>query len=191
MRFVNKYAAQVLRPVKEGEIGDVTIFAPRRWYHKLLGLNPVQGHYIITEEWEGHNDVVDVGAHKLLLDMFDSGTQSANWYLGLVNNSAFSAFSNDDTMSSHAGWTEYTGYTEGIRQEWEPDAPASRAIVNGTTVDFSINATATLRGAFLVDDDGDPTPTVGTLWATMEFTAPKAVDNGTVLRLTYTIEVAE
>lgn len=180
MKFINRYKLEVLVPTK-GEKWDVQKEHPETG--ELVN-------YIITDVLENHNDVVDDGANLLLDVMFNDGTKSTLWYLGLVNNSGFSAFDTTDAMDSHAGWTEFTGYTETGRQSWDPAAASSRAIVNGTTVDFTMNTSATLRGAFAVDDDGTGSSTTGNLWATMEFSTPKSVDSGTVLRLTYTVEVS-
>ena len=132
------------------------------------------------------NGIVDVGLNKILDDMFDGGTQSSTWYIGLVDNSGFSAFANADTMASHAGWSESTAYTETARPEWTAGAAASRSITNASTVDFSINATVTLRGIFIVDN-ATKGGTTGTLWSTAAFASNVAAVNGDTLKITYTV----
>jgi len=132
------------------------------------------------------NGIVDVGLNKILEDMFNGGTQSGTWYIGLVNNSGFSAFANGDTMSSHAGWVESTAYTETARPEWTAGTASSRSITNASTVDFSINATVTLKGIFIVDDS-TKSGTAGTLWSTAAFASNVAAVNGDTLKITYTV----
>lgn len=132
------------------------------------------------------NGIVDVGLNKILDDMFDGGTQSATWYIGLVDNSGFSAFANADTMASHAGWSESTAYTETARPEWTAGTPSSRSITNASTVDFSINATVTLKGIFIVDN-ATKSGTAGTLWSTAAFASNVSAVNGDTLKITYTV----
>ena len=132
------------------------------------------------------NGIVDVGLNKILDDMFDGGTQSATWYIGLVDNSGFSAFANADTMASHAGWSESVAYTEATRPEWTAGTPSSRSITNASTVDFSINATVTLKGIFIVDNN-TKSGTSGTLWSTAAFASNVAAVSGDTLKVTYTV----
>lgn len=132
------------------------------------------------------NGIVDVGLNKILEDMFNGGSQSTTWYIGLVNNSGFTAFANADTMSSHAGWTESTAYTETARPEWTAGTASSRSITNSSTVDFSINATVTLKGIFIVDNSTKG-GTTGTLWSTAAFASNVSAANGDTLKITYTV----
>lgn len=132
------------------------------------------------------NGIVDVGLNKILEDMFNGGSQSGTWYLGLIDNAAFSALANGDTMASHAGWAESTAYTETARPEWTAGTAASRSITNSSTVDFSINATTTLKGIF-VTDDATKAGTSGTLWSTAAFASNVSAVNGDTLKITYTV----
>lgn len=132
------------------------------------------------------NAIVTVGKNKLLDVMFGAGTQITSWYMGLVNNAGFSAFSAADTMASHAGWSEATGYTESTRQQWSPGAASSGSVTNSSAVVFSINATATLYGAFITSVN-TKSGTTGTLWSEGAFSSTKPVVNGDSVRLTYTV----
>lgn len=132
------------------------------------------------------NGVTDAGINDNESVCFDGGTQKPNWYFGLINNSGFSALAASDTMSSHAGWTESTDYSEGVRQEWAPSAPASRVITNSTPAAFSINTTVTIKGAFLVSNSTKG-GTSGILWSTGLFSVAQSLINGQTLRLTYTL----
>lgn len=140
----------------------------------------------LLNEFDVDNGITDVGLNKILDDMFNSGTQSATWYVGLIDNSGFSALANSDTMSSHAGWSESTAYTEANRVTWGVGAASSRSVTNASTVDFSINATVTINGIFVVDNNTKG-GTTGTLWATASFSSAVVASNGDTLKVTYTV----
>lgn len=133
------------------------------------------------------NGIVDVGVNSLLDVGFRNQIQIATWYMGLVDNSGFTAFADADTMGSHTGWNEFTTYSEAARVTWSPDAATSRSISNSTTsADFSINGSGTVKGIFITSDS-TKSGTTGTLWATAAFASTVSVVNGDVLKVTYTI----
>lgn len=132
------------------------------------------------------NGIVDVGLNHILETQFRAGSQVTAWYMGIVDNSGFSAFSNSDTMSSHAGWSESTAYSQANRVQWSPDAAASRQTTNSTPAEFSINGTATLKGIFITSSN-TKSGTTGTLWATAAFSSTVAVTSGDTLKVTYTV----
>jgi hypothetical protein len=136
--------------------------------------------------YEFNNGIVDVGLNHILECEFNGGTQVSTWYLGLINNSGFSALANADTMASHGGWTETADYDEATRPEWTAGTAASRAITNSSTVDFTMNATVTVRGVF-VTTNNTKSGSTGTLWATANFGSPIALLDNDVLRVTYSI----
>ncbi len=139
-------------------------------------------------KWEEHipNGITNVGKNLLLDTMFAAGSQSDPWSISLIQDGGYSALSAGDTMSSHAGWQEFTGYDETIRVEWDEAAAASQQITSSTTSDFSINTADTLKGIFVVDDNTKG-GTSGTLWATGLFSSDQAVINGDTLKITYTV----
>jgi hypothetical protein len=132
------------------------------------------------------NGIVDVGMNMILETQFHAGSQSTTWYIGLVDNSGWTAFADADTMSSHAGWSESVVYSNGTRPQWTAGAAASRQITNSSTVDFNINGTATLKGIFLVDNS-TKSGSAGTLWATAAFSSTVSVQSGDTLKITYTV----
>ncbi|KKK70630.1 hypothetical protein LCGC14_2922080, partial [marine sediment metagenome] len=132
------------------------------------------------------NGIVDVGMEDLLDVYFQASSQSTLWYISLVDNAGFSAFADGDTMGSHAGWSEGEDYTEGTRPQWTVGAASSRQITNAATVDFSINATDTLKGIFITDSATKGGAT-GVLWATAAFSSTVAVTSGDTLKITYTV----
>lgn len=172
----------------------------RRW--KLAGMiaagaisfptwhNPIQVEHIRNGEviavYDTQNGIVDVGINSLLDVGFGAATQITTWYMGLVDNSGFTAFADGDTMSSHTGWNEFTTYSEATRPQWSPAAASARSISNTTSVDFSINGSGTVKGIF-VTSDNVKSGTTGTLWATAAFASNVTVTSGDVLKVTYTI----
>ena len=141
-------------------------------------------------KWEEdiRNGITDEGIEYLLgLGFRNSPTTITPWYIGLVDNSGFSAFAAADTMSSHTGWTEFVNYSEATRPEWTADAPASRATTNSTTVDFTINGVGgTVKGIFITSVN-TKSGTTGTLWSTAAFSSAATVVSSDTLKITYTI----
>jgi len=138
-------------------------------------------------EYEFPNGIVDEGLDHILDVAFHGSAQVGTWYIGLVDNSGFSAFADADTLSSHAGWSENTDYTETNRVEWDEDAASSRSISNSTTADFSINASGNLKGIFVSSNNTKSTGNTGTLWSTAAFSSVVATANGDTLKVTYTV----
>lgn len=132
------------------------------------------------------NGIVDEGLNHILETEFNGGTPITTWYIGLVDNSGFTAFANADTMSSHSGWSESAAYSEATRPEWTAGTAAARAITNATTVDFSINASVTLKGIFITSNN-TKSGTTGVLWSTAAFASNVTANNGDTLKITYTV----
>lgn len=153
-----------------------------------------RGHFVIEHVRDGEtigtyefpNAIVDAGLNHILNTEFDSGTQVTAWYIGLVDNASFSAFANSDVMSSHTGWIENTNYSNGTRPQWTVGAAASRSITNASTVNFSITATVTIKGIFIVSDSTKG-GTTGTLWSEAAFGSNVTCNNGDTLKVTYTV----
>lgn len=154
-----------------------------------FGQKDANGNRKLLQEMEVPNGVTDVGINNILDVYFDAGTQITTWYLGLIDNSGYSAVAAADTMASHAGWTEFTGYSEANRVTWNPDPASAKTISNSTTVDFNISSAGTLRGAFAVSDNTKG-GTTGVLWATALFTSTIPVTGGDLIKLTYTVQGA-
>jgi len=132
------------------------------------------------------NAATTAGLNHLLATEYGGGSQVSAWYMGLVNNSGFSTFAAADTMGSHSGWSELTGYSESTRQEWV-EAGASGGIMGTTTVaTFTANATIAVKGAFLTSDSTKG-GTTGTLAATGAFSNVQNLTSGQTLRLSYTV----
>lgn len=133
------------------------------------------------------NGIVDEGLDSILDVQFHAVSQITTWYIGLVDNSGWTAFADADTLASHAGWSESTDYTEANRVEWTEGAASSRSMTNAVTCDFSVNANGNMKGIFVSSNNVKSTGTTGTLWSTAAFSSVVAVTNGDTLKVTYTV----
>jgi hypothetical protein len=131
------------------------------------------------------NLVVTVGKNYMLDTTFTGSAYTATWFLGLVNGASSPTYNAADTMSSHAGWTEFTGYSNATRPapSWNAAAAGSKAT---TATAFNINATGTVAGAFMTTSN-TISGTTGTLFSAGNFTGGnRAVSSGDTLNVTYT-----
>lgn len=143
---------------------------------------------------ETHNLVVNVGLADMNTRYFRGSAYTAAWYLGLYGPASTNNPNANDTMATHAGWTEVTAYSN-----------ATRPLVsfgNATTADpsliansaspaaFTINTSANVGGAFLTTD-ATKGGVSGTLFSAADFAAPgdRVVQNGDTLNVTYTFSL--
>lgn len=145
------------------------------------------GKTILKKDYK--NAVTNVGKDSILDIMFNGATQITTWYLAFIDATGFSALDAGDTMASHAGWTEFTGYSQATRPEWTEDAASGQIISNSTLVQFDITASGTLKGGFLTSNNVKA-GTTGTLWGTALFTGDVPVNNGDVIKITYSIQAS-
>jgi hypothetical protein len=148
-------------------------------------------------KWEAKapNLVVNVGLQDMNDKYFSGSGYTAAWYIGLYG----AASSNDpaagDTMSSHAGWTEVTDYSQATRPAatFGTATTADPSVIDnsGSVAVFSINGTTTVGGAFLTSDDTKG-GTSGTLFSAADFESPgdRSVVNGDTINVTYTFSLA-
>jgi hypothetical protein len=131
---------------------------------------------------EIHNLVTTEGKNDIIDKYFKGSAYTATWYLGLKGTGSAAA---GDTLASHAGWSEVTPYS-GNRP----------AITFGTTtagsntasaVSYTINATATVAGAFLSSVN---TGTSGKLYSAGDLAASRGVASGDTLNITPTVSVS-
>jgi hypothetical protein len=147
-----------------------------------------------NEKWVeiAPNLVVNTGLQDMNTKFFTGSAYTAAWYIGLVNGtSASTTFSGGDTLASHAGWTENTSYTGNRKAATFGAATlADPSNINNasSTASFSINATATIAGAFLANV---ATGTTGLLFSESDFQSPgdRTVVSGDVLVVTYSFNL--
>ena len=139
---------------------------------------------------EDHNIVVDEGLDHILSVIFNAGTQVTTWYVGIFEGN-YTPLSTDTAANITANSTESTAYTEANRVTWTEAAPSSQQITNSASkATFTINATKTIYGAFLVSTN-TKSGTTGTLMSASKFAASRAVVNLDELLITYTISAAD
>ncbi len=135
------------------------------------------------------NGTTNQGLDYALDTVFGAETKPT-WYVGLIRDDNFSALAAGDTMASHAGWEEGDEYKETARQEITFDAASGQEIANTTRCYFSINATETMKGAFLTNDN-TKNGTAGKLLCTALFdSGDEAVVDGYILKVIYTVTAA-
>lgn len=128
------------------------------------------------------NLVTTVGKNDIIDKYFKGSAYTAAWYLGLKGTGSAAA---GDTLASHAGWAEVTPYA-GNRPAIT-FGTTSAGSNTATAVSISINATATVAGAFLSSVN---TGTSGTLYSAGDFAASRSVVSGDTLNVTPTVSVS-
>jgi len=146
-------------------------------------------------EAESKNLVVNVGLQDMNAKYFTGSAYTAAWYIGLYGAASSNNPAASDTMSSHAGWTENTGYSNATRPACTFGTPTtanpSVATNSASPASFTINATSTVGGAFLVSNSTKG-GTTGTLYSAADFSAPgdRSVASSDILNVTYTLSLA-
>ena len=138
-----------------------------------------------------HNLVVNQGLANMNGAYFAGTAQTTTWYLGLVEGpGSGTTFAAADTLASHAGWTESTAYTGNRKTVTFGSATTANPSVitnSASPSSFTMNATATIAGAFLTSV---ATGTSGILFSEGDFTGgDKSVASGDTLNVTYTFSL--
>lgn len=177
---------------------------------KAAGLEntSIEGHYhVVCRDADGNikweeefpNLVVAVGK-ELMLDTLLSGSSytTVGPFLGLISGSS-STFSASDTMSSHAGWTEFTNYTVGgsavrgtavfTSATSSGSTPSNVTTKAASAITYTITGGGgTVGGCFLVTGSGASSTqsnTSGTLYSAGAFATAKITTAGDTVSVTY------
>jgi hypothetical protein len=142
---------------------------------------------------ENHNLVVNVGLQDMNAKYFTGSGYTAAWYIGLYGAGASNTPAASDTMSSHAGWTEVTDYSQSTRPACTFGTPTttdpSVATNTASPASFSINNTTTVGGAFLTSNNTKG-GTTGILFSASDFLGgDRSVVSGDTLSVTYTFSL--
>ena len=168
----------------------------------------IEGHYhVVCHDKDGNlkweetfpNLVVAVGK-QLMLDTLLSGSSytTTGPYLGLISGSG-NTFAAADTMSSHAGWTEFTNYTVGgsaVRgtavfgsASSSGSTPSNVTTKAASAITYTITGGGgTVGGCFLVTGSGASSTisnTSGTLYSAGDFATAKITTAGDTVSVTY------
>jgi hypothetical protein len=141
-------------------------------------------------KWEESIDnlVTDVGA-RFLLDTTFGGAANSTYFLGLMT--ATNVPANADTMLSHVGWTEATGWSVPATNARAPitwNAAATRSKAITAAASFTASGATTIGGAFIVTGSGavaTNASTAGTLYSAAAFGANKSLALNDILQVSY------
>jgi len=117
----------------------------------------------------------------------------------LISGAAPTFGTGSDTMSSHAGWTEFTNYTVGgsavrgtavfASATSSGSTPSNVTTSTATAITYTITSTGgTVGGCFLVTGTGAVdtlSSTAGTLYSAGAFSTAKVVTAGDTVSVTY------
>lgn len=136
------------------------------------------------------NLVVNVGLQDMNTKYFSGSAYTAAWYIGLYGAAASNNPAAGDTAASHAGWTEVTAYSQATRPActFGTATTADPSVISNSAspATYSINATTTVGGAFLISNSTKG-GTTGTLFSAADFQSPgdRSVVSGDTLSVTY------
>lgn len=116
----------------------------------------------------------------LLNVMFHAAAATPTWYVGLFTNASVLT-----SWQTTANLTEFTGYI-GQRKQWQTDPASGQSITNTAVAQFAVNATATVRGAFLCKGSSGAQD----LCCASLFATARDVLAGDILNITYTVSAA-
>lgn len=145
-------------------------------------------------EAESHNLVVNVGLQDMNTKYFTGSSYTAAWYLGLYGSGATNNPAASDTMSSHAGWTEVTAYSQATRPacSFGIATTADPSVISNSAspATYSINGTTVVGGAFLTSNNTKG-GTTGVLFSAADFASPgdRSVVSGDTITVTYTFSL--
>jgi len=169
----------------------------------------IEGHYVVecrdangNLKWEEQfPNLVNAVGKQLLLNtlLTTSGTYTTvGPFLGLISG-ASPTFAASDTMTSHAGWTEFTAYTvtgSAVRgtavfatATSTGTSPSNVTTSTATAITYTITgAGGTVGGCFLVTGSGATSTlgnTGGTLYSAGAFSVAKVTTAGDTVSVTY------
>ena len=134
---------------------------------------------------EFENLVVTEGRNHYLDATLKTGVASPAWFVGLKNATAATA---GDTMASKP-WTELVPYSNATRPAYTTGTIASGSVDNSASkASFTINATATVAGAFLCSNN-TKSGTTGILLGAGNFATARDVLSGDTLNVTVTCSI--
>jgi hypothetical protein len=175
--------------------------------NELVG---IEGHYLVTcrdkdgnLKWEESfpNLVNEVGKELMLNTLLrTSGTYTTTGpYLGLISGATPTFGTGTDTMTSHAGWTEFTNYTVGgsaVRgtavfgaATSTGSTPTNVTTCTASAITYTITGGGgTVSGCFLVTGSGasaTQSNTGGVLYSAGAFATAKVTTAGDTVSVTY------
>ena len=173
------------------EVGPEGLFLPKQkiWLGGVFETDVCRDGELLGVE-RSPNIVVNQGLNHILDVVFHNVTQVATWYIAIFKGN-YTPVATDTAANIASNSTEATEYTETTRQEYIEAAAASQSITNtANKAKFTINATVTIYGAFLVSTN-TKSGTTGTLAAASRFASQRDLVNLDELLVTYTLTAAD
>lgn len=144
----------------------------------------------LLETIQSPNIIVNEGLDHILSAVYNAGSQITAWYVGIFEGN-YTPVAGDTGANIVANATECTAYDEANRVAWVEAAPSGQSITNSASkATFTINATKTVYGAFLISTN-TKSDTAGTLMAASKFAASRSVVATDQLLVTYTLSAAD
>ncbi len=132
------------------------------------------------------NGIPTAALNAILESFFRTGTIYPVWYLGLIDTVNFSGLAGTDTIGSHPGWQEFTGYNEAQRQPWNPSGASNGILTDPIAASFTFTADHTVKGLFVASDNTKG-GTAGLLWATGLDDQDQSFLGGEICKVVYTL----
>lgn len=136
--------------------GSVSVGGAGAESARIAGIYTVQCHDADGNlVWEDKvpNLVTDVGANDMLNNELSGSGYTAAWYLGLISSTGYTTGpAAGDTASSHSGWDEDQNYSQSTRPaaSWNAASARSKTLSSGAV--FTMNASTTIKGCFLISN---------------------------------------
>lgn len=139
----------------------------------------------------GMNQLLDAGVH--------GDTAVGTWYIGLIDNTGYTAYAEADTAAKITetanppttnGWQEATEYDEANRIAWSEGAASSGVTTGAGAAVFTISGTVTIRGAFLISNNTKG-GTTGILLGMGDFAGTKSCADDDTLAVTVTLTLTD
>lgn len=145
--------------------------------------------YYENDELVWEDDIINLittaGKNDQLDKYLAGSAYTASWFVGLVDGGSAPVFDAADTMASHAGWVENTGYSQANRPAASWNAAASGTKALAAPASFSTNASGTIAGAFLAANN-TKSGTAGVLYSCGAFSGGnQPVSNNGTLTVSY------
>jgi hypothetical protein len=147
----------------------------------------------LHKKWEDVicNLVTTVGGNDALDKYLAGSAYTAAWYIGLIGTTSYTTGpALGDTSASHGGWAEDQNYSQAARPTAAFSAASGKSKALSSALTFSINATTTIKGCFLISNSTKGGST-GTLYSAGLFTGGDKgpLANGDTLNVSYTATI--
>jgi hypothetical protein len=196
IKETNGFGDQAIIKLNAGAIANETVGIEGHYHIECRDVN---GNLKWTEDFP---NLVNAVGKQLMLDTLlrTSGTYTTvGPYLGLIGTTSPTFGTGSDTMTSHAGWTEFTNYTVGgsavrgtavfAASTSSGSTPSNVTTSTAAAITYTITGGGgNVTGCFLVTGSGASSTqsnTGGTLYSAGAFATAKVTTAGDTVSVTY------